>query len=89
MAARSKYVVLGQFLAAEPPEITTVTLPLTEIERIIDAPLPPTARLRTWWANADREPQGRAWLDVGWRVQGAKLWAPVPAVTFVRADSRA
>ena len=85
MAARSKYLALGQFLAAQPPAVQAVTLTFTEIERIIGAPLPTSARGWSRWSNAPRtNPPARAWLHVGWRVQQFNRWLANPTVTFVR-----
>ena len=52
-----------------------LTLSLAEIEAILDAKLPPSARSqRAWWGNRRRGAlQARAWLDVDYRVETIKL----------------
>ena len=78
-----KYDPLTRYLAA----LTTdeVTLTFGEIEAILGAPLPRSARLREWWANSAGSTWARAWLSAGWRVERRQLWGDSPAVTFVRA----
>lgn len=49
-----------------------VKLGLAEIEAIIGEPLLPSAwNHRTFWANSERNPYARAWMDAGYRVQHA------------------
>ena len=82
-----KYYPLQQCLAAQPGD--TITLTFTQIEQIIDAPLPPTAYLRTWWANRigqRGDSQTRAWQSAGWRVQAVNM--RMCTVTFTRLDRR-
>lgn len=52
-----------------------LTLSLAEIEAILDAKLPPSARSqRAWWGNRRRGAlQARAWLDVDYRVETIEL----------------
>ncbi len=52
-----------------------LTLSLAEIETILDAKLPPSARSqRAWWGNRRRGAlQARAWLDVDYRVETIEL----------------
>jgi hypothetical protein len=64
-----------------------VTLPLLEIERIVAAPLPPSAYRPSFWTNSQHGLFGvRPWLRVGWRVVRTELYARPPAVTFVRVS---
>ena len=55
-----------------------ITLTFDQIEAIIGASLPRSARAsRAWWANS-ATPQGQAWLDAGWLVDAVDLegaWA--------------
>ena len=80
-----KYYPLQLHLAAQPGD--AITLTFTQIEQIIGAPLPPSAYVRTWWAN-QRGQRGhspaRAWQGAGWRVQAADM--PARTVTFTRLD---
>jgi hypothetical protein len=48
-----------------------VTLPFAEIESILGAPLPKSARKRReWWSNSTRS-QGRSWLSAGFRARAS------------------
>lgn len=79
-----KYEPLRRYLFAQSAE--RVTLTFAEIEVIIGAPLPASARHRMWWANLrDHQPMHmQAWWSAGWRVAGATVTARPPAVTFER-----
>ena len=76
-----KYNALGRRLA-DCGE-TTLTLRFTAIDDLLGSPLPASARTyREWWANTDRSPQARSWLDSGYRVDTVDLMAG--RVTFWR-----
>ena len=64
---RSKYQALKDYLSRR----TEARIPMTfaEIERIIGAPLPPSARRhRAWWSNNGRNNvMTRFWLEAGYR----------------------
>jgi len=52
-----------------------VKLSLAQIDKLLGAPLPDSARkFRTFWANSDT-PQGRAWSGAGYRLSDADLEA--------------
>ena len=78
-----KYQPLTEYLAALAAD--EVTLTLTEIEAIIGAPLPASARAPNFWSNA---PSGivrvRPWVRAGWRMARTDLRSATPAVTFGR-----
>jgi hypothetical protein len=78
-----KYVPLTAYLAARP--VDEVTLTLAEVEQIIGAPLPVSARQRNYWTNSR---QGlfrvRPWLAAGWCVTTAAMRVLPPTVTFAR-----
>ena len=78
-----KYEPLADYLAALAAEEMTLTL--AEIEAIIGAPLPPSARDPTFWSNS-REGlfRVRPWLRASWRVARTDLRGEPPAVTFAR-----
>lgn len=63
----SKYESLGQFLKSR----CEMHVPMTfaEIERVIGAPLPPSAhKHRPWWSNnANNSTLTRVWLDAGFK----------------------
>ena len=70
-----KYDPLRQYLHQSNAD--ELTLSLAEIEAILDAKLPPSARSqRAWWGNRRRGAlQARAWLDVDYRVESIELEA--------------
>lgn len=79
-----KYEPLRRYLAEYPGD--RVTLTLAELEAIIGAPLPVSARRAGWWANVrGQQPmQMQAWWSAGRWVAGTMLKATAPSVTFVR-----
>ena len=80
----SRYQPIGNYLAGQPPETVTVTLTLSDVERVLGQPLPQGARARTWWANSWGTTRARVWLMAGWRVDTVALRVGTPTVTFVR-----
>jgi len=77
----AKYLPLQRHLAAVVGD--TVTLTFAEVEALLGAALPSSARQRAaWWANTAGSFQARAWLVAGWRVQGLNRFAGT--VRFVR-----
>jgi predicted DNA-binding protein (UPF0251 family) len=69
----SKYFPLNQFLSRSSKK--RVRLSFTEIEKILDAPLPESAkRGRSFWSNRARGGvQAAAWLEAGFRVADVDL----------------
>ena len=87
-----KYQPLAAYLAALPPETATAALSFAEIEALLGAPLPRSARTPQFWTNVRQHwggsAQARAWRRAGWRVAGVR-WEPrPPVVTFERLPSR-
>ncbi len=80
----SKYEPLADFLAAQPPETTSVTLSLPEIEALLGQEVPLSAHRHTWWRNDPSQRQPRAWLGAGWRVTHAQVRQAPSAITFTR-----
>jgi hypothetical protein len=79
----SKYAPLAAYLAALHADAVTLTIP--EIEAIVGAPLPPSARQRSFWGNSRRGTFDiRPWAQVGWWVVRAEVRLAPPAITFVR-----
>ena len=80
----AKYDPLRTFLSAQPGHDTTLSF--VQIEQVIGAPLPPSARAYPmWWSNEtgrERHVQAEAWLRSGWRVQEVKFHEQI--VTFRR-----
>jgi hypothetical protein len=66
----SKYAPLGELLKRLPASVGLKSFTFSQIEQIIGARLPRSARAyRPWWANtAGSHVQASAWLDAGWEV---------------------
>jgi hypothetical protein len=82
---RSRYAPLSDFLRDQRGDVVTLTF--REIDAMLAADLPPSARRHsTWWSNQTygraSGRQCRAWMDVGWRT--TKLDLPAERVTFRR-----
>ena len=60
-----KYQPLADWLAAQPGP--RVALTFAQIEQLLGAPLPPTARAGTgwWWATEPRRSHVQGWRGVG------------------------
>jgi len=84
----TKYSPLSRYLLRRAIFTDRVVLPFAEVEGIIGDNLPFGAvRDQEWWANTRRSAQGRAWVDVGWKVQDVNL--NQRTVAFIRvAESK-
>jgi len=81
----SKYGPLLAYFRDLSEEMGEITLLFEEIERVIQAELPHTARIdRPWWANTQSSTHARRWLDAGWKVQKVNLDGA--CVTFTRLN---
>ena len=80
-----KYDPLTRYLANLAPD--EVTLTFAEIEAIVGAPLPASARRASFWTTTPRPLVARPWVRAGWRVVRTDLRGEMPAVTFVRVRS--
>ncbi len=71
----SKYESLGQFLKSRREGLVPMTF--IEIEKIIGAPLPPSAhKHRPWWSNnGDNSALTRAWLEAGFKSEQVDMAA--------------
>jgi len=79
----TKYSPFSRYLLHRAQFTNSVVLPFAEIEGIIGDNLPFGAvRNAEWWANTRGTAQGRAWIDIGWRVQEVDL--DHRTVTFIR-----
>jgi hypothetical protein len=79
----SRYEPLREYLASRSEPAVRMTF--GQIEEVLSAPLPPSARkYRPWWANerAGTHVHARAWLDAGRRTTDVDLDTEV--VTFRR-----
>ena len=74
MGAVSKYDPLLQHLAKS--DALMLTLSFGEVEQILGAPLPPSARrYSAWWANQEGKGhvESDAWMEVGYRTESLDL----------------
>jgi len=77
-----RYAALTRYL--EQQAIREVRLSFHQIEAIIGASLPPSARShQPWWANTTTHTQAAAWLSAGWRTRLLSLAGE--HVTFFKA----
>lgn len=79
----SRYQPLHEHLVAQGDALVRLSFP--QIERILGASLPDSARkYRPWWANesAGTHVHARAWLDAGWKTRNVDLTSGT--VEFVR-----
>jgi len=69
----SKYHPLFEYLRRQGTD--EIVLTIDEIERILPAPLPKSARTqRAWWSNRSKGAvQARAWMDAGYHVEEIDL----------------
>jgi hypothetical protein len=78
-----RYQRIGEALDDSDEE--SVRLSFADLEDVLGDPLPASARKHAkWWANTDKSPQGRAWMDFGWRVAGIRIGTG--EVDFVREN---
>ncbi len=84
----SKYALLATYLQDQPAHLDRINLRFAEIERIVRAPLPASARShRGWWTNnAVTIGRLQRWLDAGWRVVNVNLAEQV--ASFERIPER-
>jgi hypothetical protein len=77
----SKYEPLANYLASLNMEVWRPSF--TDIERILDSGLPPSARqYPEWWANQEKGSQSQSWQSAGYVTQDLDLGAE--RVTFRR-----
>ena len=68
----SKYEPLGAFLQSKNADVVPITF--AQIERLIGAKLPPSAKYRAWWSNnPDNSVMTRVWLEAGFRSEEVDL----------------
>ena len=80
-----KYAPLAKFLGDSARTEGTAILSFAQIEDIMGAALPVSARKhRSWWGNDSFHVQSAAWRAAGWRVFTVNLSRQV--VTFIRAS---
>jgi len=83
-----RYALLADWLQSQPGRIDHVQLTFNQVEEIIQADLPPSARdRRVWWANDTvGHSHSQLWLDAGWRTTYINLTEG--RVTFSRIKER-
>lgn len=83
----SKYTPLNSFLASRASQ--EVPMSFHEIEKVIDAPLPPVAfKHRAWWSNnPSNSVITRAWLDAGYKTERVDMGGQ--KLVFRRAEAQA
>jgi hypothetical protein len=83
-----KYEPLELHLRFLGAHTSDVTLSFAEIERILGAPLPVSARThRPWWGNQKNSkvrPQAHAWLSAGFIVDAVNFGGTNASVRFKR-----
>jgi hypothetical protein len=75
MTVPGKYDALTKFLSSQGKDKQTLQLSFRKIEEIIGDSLPESARkYSAWWANdAKTHPQGRSWVEAGWKVESVNI----------------
>ncbi|BDG02836.1 DUF4268 domain-containing protein [Anaeromyxobacter oryzae] len=83
----SRYAALGATLRSNTTD-DRVVLKFSDVEKILGAPLPASARqYRAWWSNNERgHVQAKQWIDAGWHV--AEVSTREQYVTFIRTPER-
>ena len=84
----NKYDRLQSFLLERAVSYREINLTLDQIEAIIGASLPASARkYREWWSNqsdVSRRPQARAWVEAGYKVESVGPKSILSSVRFIR-----
>ena len=83
----SKYQPLVDHLAAQPATVASLAPTLSEVEALLGAPLPASARRVAWWTSLDGR-HVRQWRHAGWRARTRTADGEVVAVTFERLPPR-
>lgn len=87
-SGESRYAHLALYLQQIPTQQEKVEITFIDIENIIKADLPPSARLYlSWWGNDSADHlQSQQWLDAGWRISRVNLTDG--KVIFTRSGER-
>lgn len=83
-----RYAALADWLQSQPGRVDSVQLLFSQIEKIVSADLPASARNhRAWWANDSvGHSHSQLWLDAGWRTTYINLTEG--KITFSRIRER-
>ena len=71
-----KYTPLENYLRNLPENQREITLGFEQIERILNAKLPPSAYgYQAWWANEKEgnHVNARSWSNAGWKIESLDL----------------
>jgi hypothetical protein len=84
----SRYAKLAVWLQRLPSSQASCSLTFNQVEEVLGAQLPGSARAhRSWWANDSvSHPQSTRWLEVGWRVANVNLAEEI--AVFSRIEER-
>lgn len=81
--AENEYTRFGEHLKKRSRKPWSATF--AELRAILGKPLPPEAKKdRNWWGNCWHQPQARAWIASGWRVNKVDLVAKTIGFRRVR-----
>lgn len=70
----SKYTPLTEYLLNQSGDYNEIAMTFSEIETLLGAELPKTAKTdRPWWANTYSNNQGARWLKADWKVLSVDL----------------
>ena len=89
---QSKYEALETHLKLKPKNVGTVTIPFSELNKILASPLPESAyTYRPWWANqknTSNRPQAKSWMSAGFEVEAVHQTKADGWVKFSRVKSK-
>ncbi len=77
---------LFDVLAAQPPEMTRVTITFAEVAVLAGVPIPDAAYAHAYWLRSERSALRRRLRAAGWRIAGMHEGVDA-AITFVRLPS--
>ena len=67
-----KYEPLGKFLRSK--KLDRIAMSFSEIERVINAKLPPSKKYPAWWSNnPDNNVMTREWLNAGYETESVDI----------------
>jgi hypothetical protein len=81
---KAKYTPLTIYLSKKAKWTSWVKLPFSRIEGIIGKDLPASARQTSEWWKSTKSTQGKAWLNIGWKVKEVNL--KKGTITFTRSE---
>jgi hypothetical protein len=89
---QGKYEALALYLKERPKSVTAVTIPFSELDKMLNSPLPESAYThRPWWANqknTTNRPQAKAWISAGFEVETVNQFKLNGSVRFIRSNQK-